>query len=146
MKINYQQIFEELPHNYFILDIDAPKFSILDVSSAHLVGLHTTREQLLGNAVLEMFPDNPQQEEKNSETLKQSLLKVLETKKNDIMKVMRYDIPKDDTFETRYWMVENKPVCDSKGNVLMIINSALDVTSVLETQFKELEQQENKTT
>ena len=53
---DFRRIFESLPGCYLIL---SPDLQIIAVSDAYLRATLTKREQLLGRALFDAFPDNP---------------------------------------------------------------------------------------
>lgn len=132
-KIDHEKVFQALPALYLLLLPDTPVFTILDASDAYLLATMRTREEMLNKGIFEVFPDNPDDPNANgTSNLRQSLLRVIERKKVDVMPLQKYDIPlppeKGQGFEERFWHPKNTPVVNSMGTVLYIIHMVEDVT------------------
>lgn len=108
----------------------SPDLIILEATDEYLRITKRSRDQLLGNNFLEMFPDNPDQpESKNEHLLRASLLRVIETKQSDKLDLLRYDIPvPGGKYEERYWEAIHTPVLNENGEVSFIIQKTSDVT------------------
>lgn len=129
-----RMIFRQLPHNYFIMNIDAPKYTIIGATDIHLKSIGVTREQIIGKGTFDMFPDNPDNHYKNSEKLLKSFERVIATKVAHQMETVRYDIFDKDAgiFKKKYWAVLNTPYIEN-GKVKFIINNATDLTALQES-------------
>lgn len=130
---DFQSIFKSLPGLYLILRPNTPKYTIEYSSDAYNKQTMTERDKIIGRGLFEVFPDNPEDKNANGESnLSISLLRVLETRKQDILPVQRYDIRRPKImgggFEERYWTPINTPVLDEQGKVIYIIHQAEDVT------------------
>jgi PAS domain S-box-containing protein len=125
-------IFGALPAPYLLLAAD---FTIVDATGAYVRANGTTREQLVGRDMFEVFRQHGTDPEKNARTmanLRASLLRVLETGAPDAMPVQRYDIPvagRPGEFEEKHWNPVNSPVLDDAGNVAYIVHYVKDVTA-----------------
>lgn len=53
---DFRWLFEGAPGLYLVLD---PQLTIVAVSNAYLAATMTTRENILGRNLFEVFPDNP---------------------------------------------------------------------------------------
>ena len=131
----FRQLFRAAPGPYLVLKPDSPRFTIVEVNDAYLTATNTTREHLLGRALFDVFPDNPDDDEATGErNLRASLETVLSTRKPHAMAVQKYDIPRLDGeeggFEERYWSPLNSPVFNRNGWVSHIIHYVEDVTHV----------------
>lgn len=137
--MDYKSIFRALPHNYFIIDVDPPKFTILDGSDNHFQSLDRTREELVGNGIFEMFPDNQSNNYQNAKQLRESFMFVITNLQLHRL-TARYDVPIRGTsqFDFRFWTIQNYPYIEN-GKLKYIINTATDVTSV----FRLVEAQAN---
>ena len=123
------KLFENAPDLYLLLD---PEFKILTASDAYLSATHTSRENIAGRYMFDVFPDNPATPGANAvKNLHASLQRVLETKKQHSMPLQRYDVP-DHTnpgkFISKYWKPVNTPVINDQGQVQYIIHKVEDVT------------------
>lgn len=130
---DFKRVFEASPGCYLLLQPDAPTFTIIGVTDAYARATNTQREHIVGRGLFEVFPDNPDDKGATGQkNLTASLMRVLEHKKIDFMKIQKYDIKEDpiqsQKFEVRYWSPDNSPVFGDNGEVLYIIHHVTDVT------------------
>lgn len=139
LTLDYHKIFENAPDLYMIL---SPEFYILDCSDNYLKATLTSREQVMGRHLFEVFPDNPDDPNATGvANLKASLNRVLLNKTTDAMAVQKYDVRNEDgIFEEKSWCPINFPVLDKNGNILFIIHKAEDVTNLLKDKERQVEQ------
>ena len=127
-------VFEAAPHGYLILD---PGFNIIDVNQQYLDLTGTRRKDLVGVAMFEAFPDNPDDPTADGvRNLRASLETARSTARPHAMAVQKYDIPRRGPgggFEERYWKPLNTPVL-REGKVVALIHHVRDVTE--ETLFR----------
>lgn len=146
---NFRKIFESSPGAYLIL---SPDFEIVAVSNAYLAATMTKREQIVGRALFEVFPDNPDDSVADGvANLTHSLGEVLRTNKSHTMAIQKYDIPKPKDegggFEVRFWRPENSPILDAEGKIIYITHCVEDVTRLVDVlgdaadKQKQLEQE-----
>lgn len=128
--VDFKLVFDSLPGSFMVLD---PGFTIVAASDSYLEAVMRKREEITGKNVFEVFPDPPG--DKNATgvaSLKKSLEFVMENKVLHTMQVLRYDIQRrDGTFEERSWKPCNKPVLDSRNEVLYIIHRVEDITELV---------------
>lgn len=126
----YRSLFQASPAPCLILKPDAPHFTITEVNDAYLTAMMRTRDQMLGRAMFEAFPDNPNDSAATGvHNLRASLERMLTSRRPDVMPVQKYDIVRPDgTFEERWWSPANSPVLDENGEVEAIIHHVSDVT------------------
>jgi len=124
---DFKAVFDNTPGLCLILDAS---FKIVAQNEEHARATFTTGKDIIGRGVFEVFPDNPDDSNAAGVSLvRESLLKVLKTRKADVMPVVRYDVqPELGRFQTRYWSVTNMPVLGADGFVCWIISRAVDVT------------------
>ncbi len=127
---DFRTLFEAVPGLYLVL---SPDLKIVAVSDAYLQATMTTREQILGRGVFEIFPDNPNDPGATGErNLRASFDRVLRYLVSDAMPVQKYDIRRPESeggaFEERYWSPVNCPVLGPDGTVAYIIHRVEDVT------------------
>jgi len=139
---DFQLLFEAAPGLYLVL---TPDFRIIAVSNHYLLATRTTREQILGRGLFEVFPDNPEDPAASGvQNLTASLDRVLLHRRPDTMPVQKYDIrrPPEEGggFEERYWSPLNSPVLDEGGAVRYIIHRVEDVTEFIRLQQRKTEQ------
>lgn len=143
--IDLRSVFASLAGSNVLVSPNPPTFTILAVSDDYLLATGRTRNELVGKGLFEAFPNNPADPDKSSEkTVRASLEYVLHHKEVHHLPVQRYDIPKGDSFEVRYWQTSNKPLLTENGNVGFLIHTAEDVTGKIlmqeqETRLKSLE-------
>lgn len=126
------QLIEAAPGAYLVLD---PQFKIVAVTDAYLAATKTTREQIVGRDVFDVFPDNPEDPHATgTRKLRASLERVLATRKPHAMAVQKYDIRRPEAegggFEERYWEPLNTPVLIN-GSVAYIIHAVENVTHLV---------------
>src|SRR5437773_2801129 len=127
---DFQALFESAPGLYLVL---TPALTITAASDAYLRATMTTREQILGRGLFDVFPDNPDDPTATGvSNLRASLDRVLQHRIPNAMAVQKYDIRRPESegggFEERYWSLVNSPVLGTKGEVAYIIHRVEDVT------------------
>lgn len=139
-------VFEATPHPYLILD---PVYTIVDVNNAYLDATSTSRGEIVGRCIFDVFPDNPNDPYATGvKNLKDSLEQVVKTKRPHRMVIQKYDIPVPGStsgeFEERYWSPINTPVLNERNEVLYIIHHVENVTETIKArkQAAELEESE----
>src|SRR5437867_12958647 len=86
---DFQALFESAPGLYLVL---TPALTIVAVSDAYLKATMTKREEILGRALFEVFPDNPDHPAATGlRNLRASLDRVLTHRAADTMAVHKYD-------------------------------------------------------
>ncbi len=131
-ELDYERLFQECPDVLLVLLPDAPRFTMVAATNARLEATHTTRD-ILGRGLFEVFPDNPDDPQATgTRNLRDSLERVLRTRRADTMAVQKYDIRgADGSFETKYWSPKNIPVLSSSGQVLYILHRVEEVTELV---------------
>ena len=127
---DFKLIFSQLPQIYLILKPNPPEFTIVASNDAQ-VKANQSEQSLIGLGVFEAFDNNPAHPKGEGLTrLRQSLLTVIQTKKQHRMMVQRYDIfnPASKNFESKYWSATNLPVLDDAESLVYIIHAVEDVT------------------
>ena len=129
----FRYLFEAVPGSYIVL---LPDLTIYAVSDAYLTATMTKREEIAGLHLFEVFPDNPDDTTADGvSNLRASLNFALKNKTPSSMAVQKYDIRRPDgSFEERYWSPLNKPVLNSKNEVIFIIHRVEDVTDFIRLQ------------
>ncbi len=128
--INYREILEQ---STAVIAVVNPDFEILSISDGFLEVTKNERENIFGQPILNVFPKIGNNiEEIFKYTLHSSLTRVLENKKKDTTRVVRYDIPLTDStdggFDVRYWKAINTPILDNNNTVKYIKQIFIDVT------------------
>lgn len=132
-ELDYRLLFEESPDILLVLLPDAPRFTMVGATRARLAVTHTTREQIVGRSLFDVFPDDPTDSAATgTRNLKASLDRVLATRAPDTMAVQKYDIQgPDGQFVSRYWSPKNIPVLAPSGEILYILHRVEDVTQLV---------------
>src|SRR4051812_7281892 len=99
--LNYRELFEKSPASFLILD---KNFTILTATDKYLRETMTSREEISGRNIFEVFPDNPGDKTANGmHNLNHSLNLVLQNREPHSMAVQKYDIKMPDgEFTVRY--------------------------------------------
>ncbi|MDR9418920.1 PAS domain S-box protein [Gracilimonas sp.] len=124
------KIFKASPTPTSIVKANQPHFTFINVNDAYVEMTQSSESELIGKSLFEAFPENPEEEKPTGvERLRNSFIKVINTKSEDEMYGIRYDIILDDgKYKQLYWKIVNTPVLDEKGEVEFIINSATNIT------------------
>ena len=132
-EIDFRALFEESPDVLLVLKPDAPRYTMVAATNARLAATHTTREQIIGKGLFELFPDNPDDATATgTANLRASLERVLATRAPDTMAVQKYDIRgPDGSFQAKYWSPKNLPVLSPSGEVAYILHRVEDVTELV---------------
>jgi signal transduction histidine kinase/ActR/RegA family two-component response regulator len=134
-ELDFRELFEQAPAPYLVL---TPKLEIVAVSDSYLRATMTVRSEIVGRALFEVFPDNPDEVAANGvSNLRSSLQRVLLHGVPDTMAVQKYDIRRPESegggFEERHWSPVNTPVLRD-GQVAYIIHRVEDVTTFARVQ------------
>jgi len=132
-QVDFRILFESLPGMYYAL---YPDFRIAATSDVFLKATMTTRDQVIGRPLFDIFPENPNERNaKGESSMRASLNYVLEHKAPHTMAILKYDIrTPDGVFEERYWSPVNQPVLNNSNEVLYIIHQVKDVTDLMQLQ------------
>jgi signal transduction histidine kinase/CheY-like chemotaxis protein len=127
---DFRELFEAAPGLFLVL---RPDLTIVAASEAYLRATMTTREEIVGRGIFEVFPDNPDDPAASGvDNLRASLERVRTESAPDTMGLQKYDIRRPDAegggFEERFWSPVNSPVFDGDGRLAYIIHRVEDVT------------------
>jgi len=133
-QLDFQLLFEESPQVLLVLLPDAPRYTMIAATQARLAATQTTREQIIGKGLFEVFPDNPDDADADgTANLRASLDRVLATRAADTMPVQKYDIrDTDGNFVVKYWSPKNIPVLSQDGSVKYILHRVEEVTELVQ--------------
>lgn len=125
-----KSIFESLPGLYLVL---TSELEIVSASDAYLKATMTTREQILGRNLFEVFPDNPDDAAATGvSNLRASINRVLQSSQPDTMAIQKYDVRRaDGMFEERYWSPINSPVLGADHQIKYLIHRVEEVTEFM---------------
>ncbi|HXA01514.1 MAG TPA: ATP-binding protein, partial [Cytophagaceae bacterium] len=136
--IDFRVLLESVPGLFLIL---FPDLTIAAVSDAYLETTLTKRKEMIGQKLIDIFPDNPDDKRATGEShLLNSLNIVLQKRIPHTMEIQKYLIPKSDsTFEERFWSFVNKPILNSDQEISYIIHTVEDVTQFILMKKEEAE-------
>jgi PAS domain S-box-containing protein len=148
---DYIKIFEQSSGLVLVIDVN---FIIEAASDDFIKKTKTTRKNLIGCDIFDVFPFNPEDKTSNGESkIRASFNRVIKNKTADTLPIVRYDIPKPESegggFEPKNWKIVNSPILDTNNNVKYIIQRSDDVTenetiaAQLEAEQKALKQIED---
>lgn len=140
-RINYQSIVRAAPDLYLII---SPDMKILDASDAFLKATMVNREEIIGQDIHNVFPNNPNDPNVNAvKKFTSSINATIADKTPHEMSVFKYDIRRPlsegGEFEVRYWSPLNVPVLNKHNDVQYIIHRVEDVTELNRLQQVGLE-------
>jgi signal transduction histidine kinase/CheY-like chemotaxis protein len=146
--VDFKSLFEAAPGAYLVLD---PDLLIVAVTDPYLRATMTSREDILGRGLFEVFPDNPDDPQATGAgNLRASLDRVARSRVADAMAVQQYDIRRPEAdgggYEVRHWSPFNSPVLDTDGNLAYIIHRVVDVTEFVRLKELGTEQEQLTTT
>lgn len=126
--VHFRALFESAPGLYLVLT--PGDLRIVAASEAYLRATMTSREEILGRRLFDVFPDDPADPGADGErNVGASLARVAATRQPDVMTVQRYPIRRPDgSFEERWWSPVNTPVFDAEGALAYIIHRVEDVS------------------
>lgn len=148
---DYIKIFEQSSGLVLVIDTS---FIIVAASDDFIKKTKTTRENIIGRHIFDVFPFNTEDKTNNGESkIRTSFNRVIKNKTADTLPIVRYDIPKPESegggFEPKYWKIVNSPILDTNNNLKYIIQRSDDVTenetiaAQLEMEQKALKQIED---
>ncbi len=131
---DFEQVFQLMPGMCLVLD---PSFTIVAQNDEHARTTLTQGQQVIGRNLFAVYPDNPNDSGASGlAALRESLLRVMKTRKPDVMAIFRHDIRgASGPYQARYWAVTNSPILGADGFVQWIINRAEDVTALVEPRL-----------
>ncbi|MGA5436601.1 PP2C family protein-serine/threonine phosphatase [Streptomyces cellulosae] len=131
-RVDHQALFSVLPNLYLVLDAD---LAVVDVNEMYLRVTGRTREELIGQYLFDVYPDNPEDPAADGiRNLAASLQRVLRTKEPEALAMQRYDLPvpgRPGEFQERWWSPVNTPVLGPDGEIEWIVHRVEDMTEFL---------------
>lgn len=122
--LNLEQLFDEAPNPYVLLDRD---MVMVGMNAAYLAATMRTRDELLGRNMFDAFPSDPNSAP--GRMLRTSLARVLDTGKVDHLPLIPYPIAlPNGKMEERYWSATHTPIRDSDDKTAFILQHTVDVT------------------
>ena len=147
---SYHALFAASPVPFIVFAPDPPDFTITGANDAYFAATYSTREQIIGRKVFEVFPDDPtrDQTEENTqgpEILRKMLNGVLASRRPYSIPRTRYDlIDPSGRFEEHWWVAISAPVLDADGQVSAIIHQITDETKLHHAEAGKQKSQESE--
>lgn len=126
MDTDFERIFNAIPANYIVLDLQWNIVAITDMATGG-----RPRSEIIGKSQFEVFPDNPDGEGGHSgtATMLEALQRAVREKVGHSMPVTRYDLADEHgVFQERHWRPINEPVLNEVGEVTYVIHGVEEVT------------------
>lgn len=128
---SFESLFRLSPNAYVLLDAD---LVITDASAAYLSLTGRTLEGIRGRRLHEAFAVDPEHPDATSvRELLDSLERAITRKSVDTLAVIRYAIASGSdarVHQDRYWSVTHTPILDDSGEVIAILQHAMDITEL----------------
>ncbi len=127
--IDYGNLFMSLPSPHIIIRPDAT-LTIVDQNEAHAKLTHTKRSTVIGQPLLEAFPDTSLRYIKTGYSeLAEAVRKVARTKKYNAPPLIQFNLrDKNGDFVEKWWRTIYYPLFNSVGEVALIYQVTEDVT------------------
>jgi PAS domain S-box-containing protein len=117
---DYAQVFDVAPAPLLLLD---PDLTVVAANRAWLESTATTLERSVGRRLSDVFPGSLQN------PLDESLRRVRETGRPDLVSAQRYDLPMPDgSVAERFWAFSTVPVLDERDDVVLLLLGIDDLT------------------
>lgn len=126
-EVNGDPVFDAQPTPGLVLDTG---LRIVGANRAYLAATNRSVEQLLGEHILDAFPDNPEDPEADgTRRLGESLERVLRSRRGHNMVLQRYDILTGGEWVRKDWAPVNSPVVEG-DQVVGVLHQVVDVTEM----------------
>jgi len=130
--LSFQSLFQHSPNSYMVLD---RQLRFAAANDAYLQVTGKRLDELIGRNVFDEFPHDPADPGNESAALlRQSLERVLETGRADVIAFIRYRVPRaedgDGRIEDRFWSATHTPLHDEHGEVAYILQHTVDVSEL----------------
>ncbi|GAA4751471.1 hypothetical protein GCM10023264_17740 [Sphingomonas daechungensis] len=123
--IDFEALFGASPNPYVLM---APDLTIVTMNDAYLKTTMRERSDIVGKAMFEAFPSDPDSE--SHQSLRSSLERVVRTGQRDEIALIRYDIQlPSGGYEERYWSATHTPLLED-GKTAYILQHTVDVTEL----------------
>lgn len=128
----YKALFRCSPYPYLVMD---PDLIIIGASETYLRSVQRTEDEIVGKHIFDAFPANPEDAEStNLAEVKASITRALAKGEPDTTPFLRYSVPVETPsgtiFKERYWSAVHTPVKSESGELVGVLQNAIDVTSL----------------
>jgi len=111
---------------------------ILAVNEAFLAPVGRSRGDLVGRALFDAFPNDPDNPHSGVAKLIESIQTAIRTGKSHAMPAQRYSVEMDRNgkraFEDMYWSATNTPVYGPEGTLRCILHTTIDITEKVKSE------------
>lgn len=131
--IDFQAVLQSSTNAYMVLD---PELRYVWANDAYLRVTGSSLDALVGRHLLDVFPNDPAQpDHPNALRLRDSLRRVLDTGRPDVVPVLAYRVPREDgSTGERYWSATHTPIRDASGEVSLVLQHTVEVTEIRELE------------
>ncbi len=113
-----------------MLVLRAADLVMLEANQPYLDAVGKTAEELTGRYVFDVFPNSPTNAGSDQESdLRSLMMAAVGSRQPVTVRGFRYDIPRGDGFDVRWWNVVETPVLED-GEVVHILHCTEDVTDL----------------
>jgi PAS domain S-box-containing protein len=132
----FRNQFEASPQVAYLID-PAPGLNFVDVNPVFELTTGLSRQQVIGQPLFMLFPDNPGEANADGTAhIYASLRRVTDTGLPHTMPILRYDVrDADGVFVERHWRAVNAPLHNQAGRLIFLLHVVDEVTDqVLKTR------------
>ena len=131
--VDFRALFDSTPNPLLVLRL--PDFTIVAANDAYLRATLSDRDSIIGRTIFDAFPDDPADADaQGTAILRDSLERVVATRRPDTMPVLKYGIRRPEAeggaYEERWWSTVNTPVLDTRGDISYILHRIEDITEL----------------
>ncbi len=124
--------FRQSSHAAIIVDVDAPRWTIIDANDAYATATHHVREQLVGHGTFDAFPESAAtSRDAGATNVRVSFEQAIATRARVTLPIQRYDIAVEGVpggFAERYWELSSLPLIGEGGEIIGILHEVENVT------------------
>lgn len=136
VKPDYEALFQACPYPFVLMDAS---LTIVGANNAYLRATGADANEIVGRYAFSAFPPEPSDPgAAGMKALRDSVLRVVETRRPHNAPLVRYalrrDGPNGPEYEDRYWSVMHTPVLDKHGELMYVVQNAIDVTEAVGSQ------------
>jgi signal transduction histidine kinase/CheY-like chemotaxis protein len=139
--LNFRCLLEASPEVSVVVATDS-RLTILAASDAFLETTMKSREELVGHALFDIFPEHPDDPSATEiGGVRAAMIEAIETNETTEVGPYRFDLRRPDEhgggYDERYWKQRNVPICDESGEVVYLIHRAEDVTDFVMSERRQ---------
>ena len=119
-----------------IVDLDAPRWTILDANDAYVAVTNHSREELIGRGTFDAFPETESTTtEGGAANVRGTFEQAIATGRTVRLPAQRYDIvsvSQPGTFEAHHWQMSTSPLVDTDGHVIALLHEVANITAMVQ--------------